>query len=126
MSQCRHRISELEADHPIPKLARKVVTGDQALVAFVTLTKGCHVARHQHASEQIAIMRHGSARWTVGEEGSADYEEFLARPGDVIVLRANVPHSVDAEEDTEIIDVLTPIGPMGVDSQVDASGVTVQ
>lgn len=120
MSQCRYRISELEADHPIPRLSRKVVVGDQAMVAFVTLTKGCHVALHSHASEQIAVMRHGLARWKVGDE------EFLARPGDVIVLRAHVPHSVDAEEDTEIIDILSPIGPMGVDSQVDANSVSVQ
>lgn len=120
MSPYRFRISDLEADHPIPKLSRKVVSGDVAMVAFVTLTKGCNVARHSHASEQIAVMRHGLARWTVGDE------EFLARPGDVIVVHANVPHSVDAEEDTEIIDILSPVGPMGVDSQVEAGRVSVQ
>jgi quercetin dioxygenase-like cupin family protein len=37
--------------------------------------------------------------------------------GEALVLPANVPHGVDVLEDTEIIDVLTPIGLMGVDKQ---------
>ena len=111
------RISEVPTDNPISLLTRKCVQGDRMLVAFVHLTKGCHVARHSHESEQIAIIRSGKVRWTVGDEGAPDYLDFMAKAGDVIVLRANVPHGVDAEEDTEIIDVLSPIGPMGVDSQ---------
>lgn len=110
------KVSQIEPDHPIALLTRKSVLGDRMLVAFVHLTKGCNVERHRHESEQIAIIRSGSVRWTIGEEDSDEYQVFMARAGDVVVLRSNVIHGVDAEEDTEIIDVLTPIGPMGVDA----------
>lgn len=83
------------------------------LVAHVHLVKGCHVAFHQHESEQIAMVLSGRVRWFFGD-GRADLEMV---GGEVLVLPSNVPHGVDALEDTEIIDLLSPIGPMGVDSQ---------
>lgn len=87
------------------------------MVAQVSLHKGCHVKSHSHESEQIAIVLSGSVVWGIGPEGSQDHREVPMDGGQVMVLPANVPHSVMVLEDAVIIDVLTPIGPMGVDSQ---------
>lgn len=103
--------AEIEPDNPIPLLTRRLVTGEQALVASVELEQGCVVAVHSHASEQIAVMLSGRARWTVGGE------EFEMRGGQALLLPANVPHGVVALEPTKIFDVLAPPGPMGVDRQ---------
>ncbi|MEA2554578.1 MAG: hypothetical protein QOJ65_2754 [Fimbriimonadaceae bacterium] len=94
-----------------------MITGEKMMVARVHLEKGCHVATHFHESEQIAIVVSGRVRWGLGGEGTPERREVEMRGGEVMLLPSNVPHSVDALEDTEIIDVLSPVGPMGVDSQ---------
>lgn len=104
-------------DNPIDLLHRRKIQGEKMLVARVHLEKGCHVATHSHESEQIAIVLSGRVRWGLGAEGSPERREVEVCGGEVMVLPSNVPHSVDALEETEIIDVLSPIGPMGVDSQ---------
>jgi len=83
------------------------------LVARVRLAAGCHVAPHRHDSEQIAIVLSGHVRWLMGEER----RPVEMRGGEVMVLLTNVVHGLDVLEDAEIVDVLSPIGPMGVDSQ---------
>jgi hypothetical protein len=37
--------------------------------------------------------------------------------GEVLHLPSNLPHAVEALEETHILDMLSPPGPMGVDSQ---------
>jgi len=108
---------DVSEDNPIALLTRRKVLGEKMLVARVSLAKGCHVAKHNHPSEQIAIHISGQVHWRLGEEGMPGYREQVLGAGDVLVLPSGVWHSVDALEDTLIIDVLSPIGPMGVDSQ---------
>jgi quercetin dioxygenase-like cupin family protein len=107
------RWSEIAEDNPIPLLTRRSFTGEKMLVARVKLAKGCHVALHQHESEQIAMVMSGHVRWFFAD-GRPDVE---MKGGEILVLPSNVPHGLDTLEDTEVIDVLSPIGAMGVDSQ---------
>lgn len=108
---------EVSEDCPIPLLTRNMVKGEKALAARVFLHKGCHVALHRHESEQISVHISGEVRWRVGSPGSQEYREVVLHGGEVMILPSNVPHEVDALEDTLIYDILTPIGPMGVDRQ---------
>lgn len=111
-----YRWDTADEDNPIPLLNRRKILGEQMLLARVKLSKGCHVDVHSHVSEQIAVILSGRVRWTfVRENGTTEYVE--AGAGEVGVMPSNVPHGVDALEDTEILDILTPIAPMGVDSQ---------
>jgi len=112
-----YRWSEMSEDRPVPRLTRKQVWGDKILVAKVHLDEGCHVAPHSHESEQIAVMVSGRAHWWIGAEESKDRYELTMTGGDVLHLPSNVVHSVDALEDCEIVDLLSPPGPMGIDSQ---------
>ena len=112
-----YRWSEIEPDKPVPLLSRQQVWGEKILVAKVHLDKGCHVAPHSHESEQIAVMFSGKAHWRIGAEGSADRYELFTTGGDVLHLPSNVVHSVDAMEDCEIVDLLSPPGLMGIDHQ---------
>jgi quercetin dioxygenase-like cupin family protein len=108
---------EVAEDNPIQLLRRRRIAGEKMLVARVFLEKGCQVATHNHESEQIAIVMSGHVRWGIGVEGSPERREIEMRGGEVMLLPSNVFHSVDALEDTEIIDVLSPPGAMGIDSQ---------
>jgi quercetin dioxygenase-like cupin family protein len=112
-----YRWSDIEPDQPIALLTRRRVNGERMLAAKVHLAKGCHVALHQHESEQLAIVVSGHVRWTIGETGGGTQSFREMRGGEVLHLPSNVWHGVDALEDTEIIDILSPPGAMGVDSQ---------
>ncbi len=111
------RWDDIQTDHPIALLGRQMITGEQALVAKVQLTKGCDVHTHTHISEQIAVVLSGYVRWKIGTEGTADWREVEMRGGEVMWLPANVPHGIVALEDTVIIDILSPPGKMGIDHQ---------
>lgn len=110
---------DIAADTPIPLLTRRMVTGEQMLVARVELAAGCKVALHQHVSEQFACLISGRVRWGVGQPGTPERSEFEMGPGEVLPLPSNVPHEVEALEDSLILDILAPPGKMGVDSQRD-------
>ena len=116
MDPLLHRWDDVPSDNPIPLLQRQRVEGDKMLMANVRLTKGCHVAVHRHESEQFAYVISGRVRWTLGEPGSPEHRELEMEGGGVLRLPSNFPHGVDALEDTWILDVLAPVGPMGVDS----------
>lgn len=109
--------SKIAEDNPIALLARRTLQGEKVLVARVKLAKGCHVALHTHHNEQIALVLSGRVRWTLGAENSPERRELEMGGEEVLILPSQFPHGVDALEDTEIIDILSPPGPMGVDSQ---------
>jgi len=113
MNAVTYRWTEIAEDNPISLLTRRKVTGEQMLLAKVHLAKGCKVAMHSHESEQMAIILSGHVRWTLGGDSPREQE---MKGGELIHLPSNVPHGVEALEDTEVLDVLSPVGPMGVDS----------
>lgn len=117
MDATKHNWADIAEDNPISLLTRKIAKGEKMLVAEVRLYKGCHVATHHHESEQIAIMLSGKVVWGIGAEGSPERRQVPMSGGEVMILPSHVPHSVDVLEDSVIMDVLSPIGPMGVDSQ---------
>jgi quercetin dioxygenase-like cupin family protein len=108
---------ELEGDNPIRLLHRKRISGEKMMLAMVTLDKGCRVETHRHDNEQFACVMSGRAMFGIGEKGSPDFREVEVKAGEVLHLPSNVHHSVDAPEETHILDLLSPPGAMGVDSQ---------
>lgn len=117
MDATAYRWSEVDPDNPIALLSRQMVQGEQMLLARVHLERGCHVALHQHVSEQMAVVVSGHVAWTLGADGDPAQRTVEMRGGEVMHLPSNLWHGVDAIEDTEIIDILSPKGPMGVDRQ---------
>lgn len=112
-----YRWDEIDEDHPIPLLHRKRIFAENLLLASVRLDRGCRVARHSHPSEQVAVIVSGAVRWSVGEEGSPTFAVRELRGGEVMVVPPDVPHGVEALEDTVILDLLSPPGLMGIDQQ---------
>ena len=85
------------------KLWRKLVTGEEVMVAKLWLFKDCLVPVHHHESEQISIVFEGALKFEM--EG----REVMVRAGEVLVIPSNIPHSALAIEDTVGIDVFSPI-----------------
>jgi quercetin dioxygenase-like cupin family protein len=72
-------------------------------VAWITLAKGALVPRHEHPNEQVATVLEGRLRFVVGDD------ELIASAGDTVPLAANVPHQVEALEDSVVLDVFSPL-----------------
>ena len=91
-----------------PLLERQFVSGRQAMLARFHLRKGCVVPEHSHVSEQISYILTGALKFQFPrEDGSVD--DFVICGGEVLVIPANLPHSAVALEDTDALDIFSPI-----------------
>ena len=86
------------------RLSRRLITGDQVMLAHVYLKQGCVVPKHSHENEQFTYILEGALRFLVGDEA----DEIVVRAGEVLHLPANVPHEAHALEDTLDVDVFYP------------------
>lgn len=86
-----------------PKLWRKVISGEKAMVAQVFLAQGAIVPTHQHESEQLTYILEGALKFEL--EG----REIVVRQGEVLHIPSHVPHRAVALEDTLDLDIFSPI-----------------
>ncbi len=99
-----YRWDEVPREELHERLSRRVITGDQVMLAHVYLKQGCVVPKHSHENEQFTYILEGALRFLVGEEA----DEMVVRAGEVLHLPANVPHEAHALEDTLDVDIFYP------------------
>jgi len=87
------------------RLSRRLITGDQVMLAHVYLKQGCVVPKHSHENEQFTYILEGALRFLVGDAGA---EEIVVHAGEVLHLPAHVPHEAHALEDTLDMDIFYP------------------
>ena len=100
-----YRWDDMPREELHEKLSRRLITGDQLMLAHVYLKKGCVVPKHSHMNEQRTLQDVGELRFLVGDDGA---EEIVVRAGEVLHLPGNVPHEAHALEDTLDVDVFYP------------------
>lgn len=86
-----------------PTVSRQVVHGEKITMARLLLKKGAFVPEHSHHNEQISTMLDGSLLFHIG---GADIN---LKKGESLVIPPNVPHSAEALEDCEALDVFAPL-----------------
>ena len=87
------------------RIDRRIVSGEQAMVAHVYLEEGAIVPEHSHHNEQLTYILKGKLRFWVGEEFSHVVD---VAAGEVLHLPANVPHKAEALEETLDLDIFCP------------------
>jgi quercetin dioxygenase-like cupin family protein len=92
----------IEQEQLSPRMGRKVIHGELLTVARLELRKDAHVPEHSHHNEQLSMVEHGALRFHI--EG----REEVVRSGEALLIPAHAPHSVDALEDTAVVDVFAP------------------
>lgn len=97
-----HNWDLLEEETLNPLLGRKVIHGRSLTVARIRLRKGAVVPMHSHANEQISMLESGSVRFTIAGK------ERILRAGDALVIPPDVPHTVEALEDSLAVDLFSP------------------
>ena len=97
------RWSEVETEQLNPLLTRQFLSGSQAMLSRIVLTKGCLVPTHSHPNEQLAFIFQGSIRFVLGD-GTA----HIVNSGEVLIIPGNLAHSAEALEDTINFDIFAP------------------
>jgi quercetin dioxygenase-like cupin family protein len=99
------RWDEMEREHVVEGIDRRIINGDQMMLTHVYLDKGAVVPLHSHHNEQFTYVLEGVLRFWIGDEGS---EPIDIRAGEVLHIPSHVPHKAEALEDTLDVDVFSP------------------
>jgi len=94
-------------EHPhkelLPGALASAFGGERAMVNHVRLAAGTEVPEHAHPEEQITVVLKGRLLLTL--EGV----EVELGPGDAALVPAGAKHAVLAREETELLDVFSPV-----------------
>jgi len=101
----KYRWDDMPREDLSPGIGRRLVTGDQVMLAHVYLAEGAEVPRHVHHNEQITYIVEGALQFFLGED---EEHEHTVHAGEVLVIPSNVPHRAVALEDTLDVDVFAP------------------
>ncbi len=85
------------------KVSRKMIYGEKVMIAEILIAKDGVVPLHHHESEQLSYCLEGVLKFEI--EG----KHVTVRPGDVLVIPSNVPHSATALENFRGFDIFSPI-----------------
>ncbi|HYM22032.1 MAG TPA: cupin domain-containing protein [Vicinamibacterales bacterium] len=84
-------------------LVRQFVTASRVTIARFSMARGCVVPPHAHENEQVTYVVSGALKFSV------DGQPVVVRAGELLEIPPNVPHGVEVVEDTEAIDVFSPV-----------------
>lgn len=98
-----YRWSDIPKEQMNPMFARQVIHTERMTIARVYLTKGSVVPRHSHENEQVTLLESGCLKFIF------DSGEFEIRGGETMQIAPNVPHGVEALEDSVGFDLFAPI-----------------
>lgn len=97
-----HRWADIPVEQLNPAFSRQVIHTEKLTVAFVRLTAGSRVPVHQHENEQVCVVVSGKLVFF------AEDRKYELYAGDTLVVPPNVPHSVEAIEDSIAYDLFGP------------------
>jgi quercetin dioxygenase-like cupin family protein len=98
----RHDWNQMESEQLNPKVRRKAIHTLNMTIARLEIEKSAVVPEHHHVHEQVATVERGALKFFI--EG----REEIVRAGESIVIPPNVPHGVEALDDTVVVDVFAP------------------
>ena len=96
-------LNALPSKELMPGYHGKMVHGNQLTWAFWTVEKGAVVPEHQHPHEQIMHVVEGDFEFTL------DGETKICKPGDIVHIQSNLPHSGKAITPCKLMDVFSPV-----------------
>jgi quercetin dioxygenase-like cupin family protein len=100
-----YRWDDMPKEQVSSTLERRLISGERAMLAQVSLKKGGVVPRHQHVHEQFTYVIEGALRLVIGDDGR---DERTVTAGEVLHLPSNVWHAAEVLEDSLVLDVFSP------------------
>lgn len=96
-------LDQIEEKKILDGLFVKFVHSDNMTLAYWRFEPGAELPLHDHINEQVVNVIEGEIELVVGEE------THILKPGVVMVLEPNVPHSGKALTAARVIDVFYPL-----------------
>lgn len=103
-----YRLEDLPQDSPAPRVKRRRIMGEKAMLSEIIMEEGCEAPVHQHENEQFIVMLSGKLQVILGDAEGGGTREVILEAGDVMHLPSNVPHGGHALEDCRLIDIFSP------------------
>jgi quercetin dioxygenase-like cupin family protein len=104
-SVTQYRWDDMPKERVSPTLERRLISGERAMLAQVSLKKGGVVPRHQHVHEQFTYILEGALHFSIGDD---ERDELTVCAGEVLHLPSNVWHGAGVLEDSLVLDVFSP------------------
>ena len=102
----RHfRWSDIPEESVTDSISRKLITGDQMMLAHVYLKKDALVPQHSHHNEQLTYILEGTLRFWLGDDESQVVD---VSAGEVLHIPSHLPHRAEALVDTLDVDIFCP------------------
>ena len=101
----RYNWAAIPCEELNPKTVRQAIHTERMTIAKLLLRQGATVPMHQHENEQVTMMESGALRFVFG--GSEGGREVVVRAGDVLQIPPNLPHMVEALEDSTATDLFS-------------------
>lgn len=98
-----HVWDRIDREQLSPTLSRQVIHTDKLTVARLYLTKGAVVPRHNHVNEQVTLLQKGKLLFRT------DDGDHILESGQAMQIPPNMPHMVEALEDSEAVDLFSPV-----------------
>lgn len=87
----------------MPGFRVRFIHTEKQTLALFEIDEGSLLPEHSHHNEQTSQVLAGAFELTV------DGEAKICRPGDVVVIPSDVPHSGRAITDCQILDIFIPV-----------------
>jgi quercetin dioxygenase-like cupin family protein len=98
-----HKWEDIPTQELAPGIRRRFLTAARMTIARFNLAAGAVVPAHSHDHEQVSYVVRGALRFTVNGD------ETVVRTGEALQIPSWAEHRVDVLEDTEVIDVFSPV-----------------
>jgi quercetin dioxygenase-like cupin family protein len=98
-----HKWDDIPVQELAPGVRRRFVTASRMTIARFNLARGAVVPTHSHDHEQVSYVVRGTARFVVAGE------QTIVRVGEALQIPSWAEHSVEVLEDTEVIDMFSPV-----------------
>ena len=82
----------------------RIMSSERIMLTDIHAKRGVSIRMHHHEPEQIILVYKGALRVRTDKE-----EPRVIGPGDIWVVPSNCPHGVEYIEDTEALEIVSPL-----------------
>lgn len=98
-----HHWEALPGQEVAPGITRRYLTASRVTIAKFALARGSVVPAHAHENEQVSYILSGALQFHIGGQ------DIVVRAGGVLQIPSWVEHGVTVLEDSEALDVFSPV-----------------